>query len=159
LEVEDIFERAVEAVGPEMRTGCRVDQLPSDAHPLASLAHRAFEHVADAELTPDLLHIDRLALVGKGRIAGDDKEPTDARERGDDLLDHAVREIFLLRVATHIGERQDRDRRLVGQSRAGDGLWHRRLQRRNYSVSSDGSRDVLEHLLADVFKGEIELAR
>jgi hypothetical protein len=38
-----------------------------------------------------------LALVGEGRIAGDDEEPADAGERGDDLLDHAVGEIFLLR--------------------------------------------------------------
>ena len=38
-----------------------------------------------------------------------------ARQRGDDVLDHAVGEIFLLRVAAHIGERQHRDRRLVGQ--------------------------------------------
>src|SRR6266481_2547460 len=35
--------------------------------------------------------------------------------RGDDLLDHAVSEIFLLGVAAHIGEGQHRDRRLVGQ--------------------------------------------
>ena len=37
------------------------------------------------------------------------------RERGDDLLDHAVGEIFLLRVAAHVLERQHRDRRLVGE--------------------------------------------
>ena len=115
LKLEDIFERAVEAVGPEMRAGRRVDQLRGDAHPTAGLAHRAFEHIAHAELAPDLLHIDRLALVGEARIAGDDEEPADARERGDDLLDHAVDEIFLLRVAAHIGEGQHRDRRLVGE--------------------------------------------
>jgi hypothetical protein len=33
----------------------------------------------------------------------------------DDLLDHAVGEILLLRVATHILERQRRDRRVTGQ--------------------------------------------
>ena len=30
-----------------------------DAHPAAGLAHRAFEHIAHAELAPDLLHVDR----------------------------------------------------------------------------------------------------
>ena len=63
---------------------------------------------------------DGLALVGEARIAGDHKQPADARERGDDFLDHAVGEIFLLRLAAQIGERQHRDRRLI-QGRQGCG--------------------------------------
>ena len=62
LEIEHVFERAVEAVGPEMRAGRGIDQLRGDAHALAGLAHRAFEHVAHAEFAPDLLHVDRLPL-------------------------------------------------------------------------------------------------
>ena len=31
-----------------------------DAHPIAGFAHRAFEDIADTELAPDLLHVDRL---------------------------------------------------------------------------------------------------
>ena len=102
-----------------MRAGEGVDQLRGDAHPAAALPDRAFEHIPHAELAPDLLHIDRSTLVGEARIAGDDEEPADARERGDDLLDHAVGEIFLLRVAAHVLERQHRDRRLVGQRQGG----------------------------------------
>src|SRR5438552_7186611 len=98
-----------------MRAGFGIDQLRGDAHPVAALAHAAFEHIAHAEFAADLLHIDRLALVGEARIAGDDEEPADAAERGDDLLDHAVGEILLLRVAARILERQDGDRRLVRQ--------------------------------------------
>jgi len=56
-----------------------------------------------------------LPFVRKTRIAGDDEQPPYARECGDDLLDHAVGEIFLLGVAAHILEGQDGDRRLVGQ--------------------------------------------
>jgi hypothetical protein len=97
-----------------MRASQRIDQLSGDAHPRSRLAHRAFEHIAHAELATDLLHVNRLALVGKGRYAGDHEEPADAGERGDDLLDHAVREVFLLGVATHVLKRQHRDRRLVG---------------------------------------------
>ena len=55
-----------------MRAISRFDQLRSDPHAIASFAHRTFEELADAELTPDLLHIDRLAFVRKARIAGDD---------------------------------------------------------------------------------------
>jgi hypothetical protein len=35
-------------------------------------------------------------------------------ERGRDLLDHPVGEIFLLRIAAHVLKGQHRDRRLVG---------------------------------------------
>jgi hypothetical protein len=58
-------------------------------------------------------------LYVKARIASDDEEPADAGERGDDLFDHAVGEIFLLGVAAHIGERQRCDRRLTGQCQQG----------------------------------------
>src|SRR6516162_2960076 len=98
-----------------MRPGFGIDQLPGNADPVAALAHRAFKDIAHAEFATDLLHIDSLSFVREGRIAGDDKEPADARERGDNFLDHAVGEIFLLWITAHVLERQYRDRRLVGQ--------------------------------------------
>jgi hypothetical protein len=107
LKVEDIFERAVEAVGPEMSAIDCIDKLRGDAHPTACFAHRAFEDIADAKLASDPLHVDGLALIGEGRIPGDDEEPADARERGDDLLDHAFDKIFLLGIAAHVLEGQD----------------------------------------------------
>src|SRR6516162_10677760 len=115
LNVKDVFQQTVKAVRPEMRPAERIDQLGGDAHPPTRLANRAFEHVADAELAAHLLHVYDLAFVRKTRIAGDDEEPTDAGERGDDLLDHAVGEVFLLWIAAEVLERQHRDRRLVGE--------------------------------------------
>ncbi len=91
---------------PVMRTRC------------AGLAHAALEHVAHAELAADLLHVDGPALVGEARVAGDHEQPADARQRGDDVLDDAVGEVLLLRVAAHVLERQHGDRRLVGKRRA-----------------------------------------
>jgi hypothetical protein len=134
--------------------------LRGDAYPPARFADRAFEHVAHAELAPDLLHVDGLALVGKTRIAGDYEEPTDAGECGDDLLDHAVGEIFLLRIATHIGERQHRDRRLVGQ-RQGGAAWPRagRGGIRRHPVGADRAGNILQCLIAHIRKGKVELAR
>ena len=78
LKLEHIVQQAIEAVGPEMRAVCCIDQLRGDAHPTSGLAHAAFEHVANAELAADLLHIDGLAFVGKARSAGDDEKPADA---------------------------------------------------------------------------------
>jgi hypothetical protein len=73
------------------------------------LRTRAFEHIAHAQFARHLLHIDRTPFVGEARITRDDKQPADARQRRDDLLDHTVGEIFLFRVATHILKRQHRD--------------------------------------------------
>src|SRR5215471_7700280 len=88
LQLENIFERAVEVVCPEMRAALGLDQLCGDAHPVAALAHTALKDIAHAEFAPHPLHIDELALVGEARIARDDKEPADAGERGNDLLNH-----------------------------------------------------------------------
>src|SRR5215467_891371 len=102
-----------------MRGGFGVDQLPGDPNPAAGLPHRTFKDIADAEFAPDLLHIDRLTLVRKARIASDDEEPADATERSNDFFDHSVGEILLLGVAAHILERQHRNRRLIGQWQCG----------------------------------------
>src|SRR5215470_16566487 len=76
LKLENVFERAVEPVGPKMRARYRVDQLPCDADHLTCLAHGPFKHVPDTKFPTDPLHIDRLALVGESRITGDDEQPS-----------------------------------------------------------------------------------
>ena len=92
-----------------------VDQLCGDANPAVGLAHAAFEHVPHAELACHLANVDRFALVGKGRIAGDDKEPALTGQAGDDVLGQPVGEVFLFGIAAHVLKWQYRDRRLVGQ--------------------------------------------
>src|SRR5437764_1080623 len=59
LELEHVLDRAVEVVGPEMTARRDIDQLAGDAHPGPCLADAALEHVAHAELAPDLLDVDR----------------------------------------------------------------------------------------------------
>ena len=119
LEVEHVRERAVEALRPEMGAALGVDQLARDAHPLASFADAALEHVAHAQLAPDLPHVDGLAPVGEARVAGDDEQARDPRQGGGDVLDDPVREVALLRVAAQVVERQHRERGLVGQRQRG----------------------------------------
>ena len=60
-----------------MYAGFGLDELCSDADAVGRPAHRAFERVAHPEFTPDLLHIDAVAFVGKARITSDHKEPAD----------------------------------------------------------------------------------
>ena len=98
-----------------MRAGRGLDQLRGDAHSIGGLAHATLQHIAHAELASDVLHIDAAALISEAQIAGDHEEPADPAQCCDDLLDHTVSEIFLLRITAHIGEGQHRNRWLVRQ--------------------------------------------
>ena len=110
LDGEDIGEVAVVAVGPDMVAGLAVDQLGVDPHPVAGLADAAFEHMGDIELARDLADIESLALERECGVPGNDREGRDLREVGDDVVGYPVAEIFLLRVAAQIDERQHADR-------------------------------------------------
>src|SRR5215831_7173853 len=96
-----------------MCSGSGLDELACDTDLAASLSDTAFERVADAQLSSDLLDVNSLSLVGEARIAGDDKKRFEARERGDDVLHHAICEVFLLGIARHVLEWQHGNGRLV----------------------------------------------
>jgi len=59
LHGENIVERAVVSFGPDMRGVRRIDKLTGDPHPIAELAHAAFENIAHAQFAAYLLHVDR----------------------------------------------------------------------------------------------------
>ena len=134
-----------------MMPGVRLDQLGRDAHPVARAPRAALEHVAHAELAPDLLHRHGAPLVGEARIAGDDEEPAILRQRRDQVLAEPIGEVFLIRVLAHVGERQHGDRRPIGQRQGALAQFRhrqRRLQRPVDRVDVDRPRDVLEAVLA-----------
>ena len=58
-------------------------------------------------------------LVDEGRVAGDDEQPTNARQAGDQILRNAVGEIFPAGIAAGIGEGQHGDRRAIRQGQIG----------------------------------------
>ena len=88
----------------------------------ARFPHTAFEDVAHAEAPPDLADVDVLAFEGERGIARDDEELRELRQRRDDVFRDAVGEIFLLRVAAHVGEGQHGDRGLAGQRRRAEAI-------------------------------------
>src|SRR6478735_1157976 len=88
LQAEYISEFAFEPVRPDMRAGRGLDQLTGNADLVAGPTDTALEPIAHAEFAADMLDVDRFSLVGEGRIAGDDEQRPETRQRGDDLLDH-----------------------------------------------------------------------
>ena len=104
LHAEQLGDRLVEPVGPDMRAGLRLDQLHVDPHALAAALDAALEHVAHVEVAPDLANVDWLAPIGEGRVPGDDEGARDARQVGGQAIGDAVDEIFLLGAAAEIGE-------------------------------------------------------
>src|SRR5262245_21685211 len=91
-----------------------IDKLPRDAHSVACFADAAFEDVADSQFSPNLLHVQSSPLVRKAGVPGDHEQPTHPRQRSDDLLDHPIRKILLIAVATHVVKWQNCNRWLAG---------------------------------------------
>ena len=71
LHVEEIGQGLIEPLGPEMIARFGVDELHVDAHAVSAALNAALEDIADVQLAPDLLQIDRLALIGEGGVAPD----------------------------------------------------------------------------------------
>ena len=109
LHVEEIGEGLVEPLGPQMIAGLGVDKLHVDAHAVTAALNAALKDIADVQLASDLLHVEPLALISEGRIAGDDVGAPNARKIGRQALGDPVDEMLLVRVSADIGERQDDD--------------------------------------------------
>ena len=100
----------VEAVRPKMQAAARVDQLRSDADPVAHPLHAALENVVHAEVPRDRRDIFILSLVGERGGASRHAQIRHMRDRVQDLFGDAVAEVFVRRIAAHVNERQHRDR-------------------------------------------------
>ena len=57
-----------------MLAGVGLDELRSDADPIAGLAQTAFEHVAHTKFASNLSYVHRAALVGEARVSRDDEQ-------------------------------------------------------------------------------------
>ena len=79
--VEEVGDGLVETLGPKMGTALGVDKLDVDAHAVSAALDAAIEDIADVQLAPDRLHVERLSFIGEGRIAGDHDGASYARGR------------------------------------------------------------------------------
>ena len=109
LDRKDVIQFAVESIGPQVAIiGC-IDQLGRDAHPVAGLAHAAFEDVVDLQFLGDGRNVQVLALVYERRSARCHLEPIDTHQQVQQFLGNAVGKVFLFRVVADVQERQHCD--------------------------------------------------
>ena len=76
LDGEDVVERPVVALRPEVSAALRLDELPGDPNPVAALPHATLEDVTDPELPADLADVNVAALVREARVASDHEQPS-----------------------------------------------------------------------------------
>src|SRR5258708_6690837 len=150
LKLKDVLEDTFEVVRPKMSATYSINQLPRDAQAVPGLADGALKHVANAKLATDLLDIDGFSLVGEAGIAGDDEQPFHSRQRSRDILDHAVGEIFLFRIAAHVLKRQHGDGGFVGEHEGLRSLGRRLCCRRRAWADAHAPNP---HRFGDILQG------
>ena len=92
LHREHVREHPVEALGPQILAGIRVDELRREADPLAGLAHAALQDVAHAQPGTRLPDVQLHPLEGEGGVARGHEQPGDLGEIGDQIIGDAVAE-------------------------------------------------------------------
>src|SRR5208282_221833 len=157
LQIERVFERAVEALVPQMFSARHLDKLAADANPIAGLSETPLDHIADPELAGELLGICPLTLVAETRVAGDDREPPCSRQLGDQVFGDAIEKELRLGVTAEVLERQDHQPRPFRPCRGFLTDLRRRRRRRpvdHDAESADRARDVLDVVLTQIFEGD-----
>ena len=116
LHDEDVVERAVIGLRPEVRTVGGPDELRGDPQLLAGLPHAALQDVRDVELLADHPQVFVPSLELERRGAPDHAQLGQLRQQVEQLLRQAIREVFLVLARAHVRERQHRNRLLIRRS-------------------------------------------
>jgi hypothetical protein len=114
LETKNIAHAAVIAFGPQVPSGGGIDELTIDPHLVSRPADASLQHIAHAQFFGHLPDHDLLSLVKEGRVSGDDTKPGNLGEVCNQVFHQPVAKVFLMRIGTHVHERQHGDGRLVG---------------------------------------------
>src|SRR5262245_57947002 len=80
---EYTFDLPIEAIGPNVAAGIRVDQLRCHAHVLIVALYAALDHITNVEVLTHLPDIGGFVLVSEGGIARHHLEVGKLGERGD----------------------------------------------------------------------------
>ena len=110
LNREQVIDRPVVTLGPDVAAGGGFDELGGHANPLAQRLDAALKNIFHVEVATYLADVDRLALVDLGGIASDDEKVLRVGEIGDDVLGDPICEPRPLGVVPNIDEGKDRQR-------------------------------------------------
>jgi hypothetical protein len=110
LDGENVLQRAVELVGPELCVGPGVDELRGNPEVGTSAPDTSGQHIARAELARDGTQVLVAPLQAHRGLSRDDAQRLDHREVGNHLVGEAIGEMIGLLFPGHDRERQDRDR-------------------------------------------------
>ena len=102
LNIKNIFQGTVPLFRPEVVVFFRINQLGGDPNSVAPFSNASFDDVSCPKFTGNLFEILGLSPVGKTRVSRNDREGSPEREIGDDVFCDSIREVFLLRITTHI---------------------------------------------------------
>ncbi len=94
-----------------------VDQLCRDPHAIVGLSDTALQQGRDVELFADHAQVLGLALELKGGGPAGHAQVANAGKGVDQLFGEAVREVLLVALRAHVGERQHGDGRRHGANR------------------------------------------
>ena len=141
LNGEDIVQVPVVGLSPHVITRRAVDELRGDPDTVIGRTDPPFEHVPHPQLPTHLLRLDCPSLVRECRGPCDDREPVEPRELRDEIFGHAVTEVLLLGVPTHVDKREDSNGRLGGRGRQRAG---HQLPYAHASPSEEGKQHYLD---------------
>src|SRR3974390_1846796 len=94
-----------------------VDELHVHPEAVATTLHRAFEHIADVQLTSELLYVNALSLEGERSVTCNHERAIDARQVRGEALGHPIHEVLLLGIAAEVGEGQYNDGKMRRRNR------------------------------------------
>jgi len=114
LDQEYIRHRSVQSVGPEDLTAAGIAELHPDTQLIVCSSHAAGDEVAHTQGPADITYATLPDTKTQSRSSGDHKQFVQARQRLYDVFNHAICEIALI-VLSAVGERKDRNRRIVRQ--------------------------------------------
>ena len=150
LQHENVVQVTLEALPPQDLARSALDQLGSNSHLAVHANDGAFDERVDAQLLRDRWYGFAGALVVHHGGARGHAEPANSGKIGDQLFRHALGEIFLVRLAGQIVERQHCDRSNL------TGRWQRRRTQESFHHeprdeprnSSDQDRHRPSHALS-----------
>ena len=77
LKIEQVFERPVKAICPDIDTAAGIDQTGRYSYPVTDFSHTALDDIVDPQLLFYITDIDIDILIDKHRVSRNDRQPRD----------------------------------------------------------------------------------